>query len=260
MMNYDHKIDELLKQGSAFDFDHNSKWNENGQFCNPSIELLAWIAEVKQFIRDGYREESSPCDLMNKFDAEDEFTYAWSADEFNRHIGYLLAALTACKRIAPMRHEHRADSAEDFIFSIFEGFHRVAVQLQARHDNRDTIEVNDEYDVQDLIGALLRLRFDDVREEECAPSCAGTASRIDFLLKEEKIAIEIKMTRKGLADKELGNQLIEDIKKYKVHPSCNRLMCFVYDKDERIRNPQGLISDLTESGDFSVDVFISPKR
>lgn len=259
-MNYDPKIDELLKIGSAFDFDHNSKWNKNGQFCNPSIELLSWIAEVKQFILDKYGEGSSPYDLIAKFDAEEEFTYAYSEEEFKRHIGYLMAALTVCKRITPLKHGYYADSAVDFIFSVFERFHKVAVQLQLRHDNRDTIEIKDEYDVQDLMGALLRLKFDDIREEECAPSCAGAASRIDFLLKEEKIAVEIKMTRKGLADKELGNQLIEDIKRYKVHPSCNRLMCFVYDKDERIRNPQGLIGDLMESGDFSVDVFISPKR
>ncbi|MGJ4748586.1 hypothetical protein ACQV5M_19650, partial [Leptospira sp. SA-E8] len=61
-------------------------------------------------------------------------------------------------------------------------FHAVAVQLRERHSSRPTLDVNDEYDVQDLMHALLRLHFDDVRSEEWVPSYAGAASRTDFLL------------------------------------------------------------------------------
>ena len=41
---------------------------------------------------------------------------------------------------------------------------------------------------------------------------------MDFLLKNEEISIEVKMTRDGLKDKELGEQLIIDIAKrhYKI--------------------------------------------
>ena len=57
-------------------------------------------------------------------------------------------------------------------------------------------EIKDEYDVQDLLNALLRLNFDDVRPEEYTPSYAGSSTRVDFLLKKEKIVIEVKKTRK----------------------------------------------------------------
>ncbi|BDO02033.1 hypothetical protein KAM622c_16200 [Klebsiella quasipneumoniae subsp. quasipneumoniae] len=60
-------------------------------------------------------------------------------------------------------------------------------QLKKRYNDRDTIEVNDEYDVQDLVHALLVLHFDDVRPEEASPSYAGSSSRQDFMLKKEKI-------------------------------------------------------------------------
>jgi hypothetical protein len=63
-------------------------------------------------------------------------------------------------------------------------FHVVSIQLQERHENRQTLIVNDEYDVQDLFHALLRIFFDDVRDEEWTPSYAGQASRMDFLLKD----------------------------------------------------------------------------
>lgn len=52
-------------------------------------------------------------------------------------------------------------------------FHTVARQLRQRHSNRTTLTISDEYDVQDLFHALLRLFFDDIREEEWTPGYAG---------------------------------------------------------------------------------------
>lgn len=75
-------------------------------------------------------------------------------------------------------------------------FHQVARQLRARYSNRQTIEIEDEYDVQDLFHALLKLYFDDVRPEEYMPSYGGSASRVDFLLKQEQIVVEIKKQEK----------------------------------------------------------------
>ena len=108
--------------------------------------------------------------------------------------------------------------------------------------------------------ALLKLEFDDVRPEGWTPSYAGSASRMDFLLKKERIVLEIKKTRKGLAAKEIGDQLLVDISRYQKHPECQTLVCFVYDPEGRISNPQGIENDLTrQQDDFSVKVFITPK-
>lgn len=67
---------------------------------------------------------------------------------------------------------------------LFERFFKVARQLRNRHDNRDTINISDEYDVQDLLHALLLIFFDDVRPEEWTPTYAGGALRMDFLLRQ----------------------------------------------------------------------------
>lgn len=139
-------------------------------------------------------------------------------------------------------------------------FHAVAVQLRSRHSDRDTLDVNDEYDVQDLMHALLRLHFNDVRPEEWVPSYAGSASRTDFLLPEILTVVEIKKTRQGLNAKSVGEQLIIDIAKYKRHPQCKRLVCFVYDPEGRIANPVGIENDLASGGEgIDVRVFILPK-
>ncbi|MGR0481594.1 MAG: PD-(D/E)XK nuclease domain-containing protein [Candidatus Electronema sp. V4] len=139
-------------------------------------------------------------------------------------------------------------------------FHAVASQLRSRHKNRNTLEIEDEYDVQDLLHALLRLYFDDVRAEEWTPSYAGGCSRVDFLLKAEQVVIEVKKTRKGLAAKDIGDQLLIDIQRYQAHPDCKTLVCFVYDPEGRIANPRGIEADLNKQhGSVLVEVIIAPR-
>jgi hypothetical protein len=140
-------------------------------------------------------------------------------------------------------------------------FHAVARQLRARRAERPTLDVKDEYDAQDLLHALLRIFFKDVRPEEWTPSYAGSSSRMDFLLRQEEIVIEVKMTREGLKQKDLVDQLLVDIARYEEHPSCKSLICFVYDPDGRIGNPSAIIADI-EKGDrkIAVRVFVQPEH
>lgn len=137
-------------------------------------------------------------------------------------------------------------------------FHKVARQLRTRHDGRQTINISDEYDVQDLLHALLKIYFDDVRPEEWTPSYAGGASRMDFLLKKEQIVIEVKKTRDSMTAKDLGDQLIIDIGRYKVHQDCKKLYCFVYDPEGLLGNPHGIIRDLENGHEDFVKVIICP--
>ena len=139
-------------------------------------------------------------------------------------------------------------------------FHLVVRQIKARYDNRDTLNVNDEYDVQDLFHTLLHVYFDDIRREEWTPSYAGGSSRVDFLLKDEKIIVEVKKTRASLKAREVGDQLLIDMQRYRAHPDCKRLVCFVYDPEGWISNPRGLETDLERKDtDFQVKTIIVPK-
>ena len=143
---------------------------------------------------------------------------------------------------------------------ILNNFHWVVLHLRNRHDDRTTLEIKDEYDVQDLLHSLLLIHFDDVRPEEYTPSYAGGTSRMDFLVKDISTVIETKMTRENLKDKKLGEELIIDIEKYAKHPDCKRLYCFVYDPKELINNPNGLEKDLSNNSDeIEVKTIIVPK-
>lgn len=151
-------------------------------------------------------------------------------------------------------------AAEDVISNLLRRFHVFVLQIRSRHDERRTIEIEDEYDVQDLLHSLLKLHFEDVRPEEWTPSYAGYSTRMDFLLKREKIVVEAKMTRKGLDQKGILQELSEDIERYRSHPECKTLFCFVYDPENYCKNPVALEDDLGGQRDgIRVVVRVFPK-
>jgi REase_DpnII-MboI len=152
--------------------------------------------------------------------------------------------------------EEEADVA--LVERIGRGLPRVVSSLAERGRGRAPFEVTDEYDVQDLLGAILRDLFEDVRAEDPASIRAGASTRVDFVLKSEEILVEAKMTRAGLTEKKLADQLIEDIERYRSHPDFRTLVAIVYDPERRIGNPRGLESDLRrDSEELRVRVVIS---
>ena len=151
-----------------------------------------------------------------------------------------------------------AESTIQSLYRIFDKFHDIARQMQARHSDRPTLTIEDEYDVQDLLHALLKLYFDDIRPEDAVSSFAGANSRTDFLLKKEKIVIEVKKTRRTMKAKALGEELIIDIARYKNHVDCKKLVCFIYDPEGMLGNPQGMMSDLNSQSEGFAEVIIRP--
>jgi hypothetical protein len=130
---------------------------------------------------------------------------------------------------------------------IARNFESFARQLNQRHGQRAGFPFSDEYDVQDAFHAILRLHFEDVRAEEHTPSIAGKHGRLDFLLPCHRVAIETKMTRKGLGRAELITELGEDMIRFKKHPELEHLFCFVYDPAKLCHNPAAVETDLSNT-------------
>ncbi len=205
-----------------------------------------WIARAKKLLEDSYGKDS---DYYNEFN--DTNKNAWSSN-YQRLVGHYKPLFDAARDDLPNCVIAQTNTTEssglELIINILERFPAFCRQLRERHDDRTTFEIKDEYDVQDLVHALLTLHFDDIREEEASPSYAGSSSRQDFLLKKEKIVIEVKKTRKSLGARKIGEELIIDMNRYREHPDCETLICFVYDPEVWVKNPKGIISDL-ERGD-----------
>lgn len=150
-------------------------------------------------------------------------------------------------------------NAENILNKIFETFHRSSKQLLKRHDKKETIIIKDEYDVQDYLHSLLLLFFDDVRDEDPLPKKAGASSREDFFLPKEGIIIETKISSDNNKDKEIGEQIIIDIKRYTANKDVKKIYFFVYNPNYKIKNPTGLENDLSNDKNVEVIVKVFPK-
>ncbi|MBH0177572.1 MAG: hypothetical protein HP491_06830 [Nitrospira sp.] len=138
--------------------------------------------------------------------------------------------------------------------------HAVARQLRLRKDSRPTVEIEDDYDLQDLLRALLKMEFDEVGTDEWTPPYAGSLPRTTILLNREQIAIVAKKTRSGMTTKDIAEQVSTDSAFYSARNKCTTLFCFVYDPEGRIGSPKRLETDLTRISDrYNVEVLVAPK-
>jgi hypothetical protein len=116
---------------------------------------------------------------------------------------------------------------------------RVIRQLRSRHGNRPPFQVADERDLEDLLRALLPIYFDDVRPESRTPGYAP-GNRTDFRLKPEGIVLTIKRAPSRDCEKQLGEQLQEDVIHYEREGTCKTLVGFIHDPEGFLREPASL--------------------
>ena len=144
---------------------------------------------------------------------------------------------------------------------VIKGLPRAMYPLRNRRRGKPSMAFADEYDVQDLFKALLSPWVKDIRAEEYTPSYAGTSTRMDFLLHDHRIVCELKYVHSASHAKKVGGELTIDIAHYRQHPNCETLCAVIYDPNEYIANPDGLISDLESNAEHpTVKVFILSTR
>jgi hypothetical protein len=154
-----------------------------------------------------------------------------------------------------------SERADQSVERLLKRFHRFARDLEHGPRGRNGIQVKDEYDLQFLINALLRMQFDNVKPEEPTPSLAAGGTRLDFLLPDHELVVELKMTRPSMTARSLANELILDIARYRAHPDCQSILIFVYDPCGMIKNPVALKKELSiVGGEFPVSIVISPDQ
>jgi hypothetical protein len=116
---------------------------------------------------------------------------------------------------------------------------RAVRELRSRHGERPAFRVEDGYDLEDLLRALLPLHFDDVRPE-CRTPRYAPATRTDFLLVPEGFAVTAKLVTPEVGEPRLTEQLQEDVAYYQGREGCRCLVGFVYDPGQRLYEPRRL--------------------
>jgi hypothetical protein len=162
---------------------------------------------------------------------------------------------------AAVQHPGKPARVEELLEVVVRGLRRAMHPLTHRRKGVQPLTFGNEYDVQDLLHALLRPWISDIRPEEFTPSYAGSSTRMDFLLPAHELVIETKIVRDRTHAKKIGDELIIDIEHYRRHPNCKTLWCVVYDPDHLITNAPGLKNDLegqrkSKDGEVTVNAFI----
>lgn len=203
--------------------------------------------------------------VMNGIQTDDNLLFVKDATNVSRAIlmSYIeeIQTLIDNPELQQPIQEIGNDNSDKKLLYIFSKFHNAAKILERNRKGCSCFSINSEYDVQLLIYSLLSTRFEHIRVEEPTGSHAGSASKMDFVLDDEKAIIEIKYAFDGHIDKEIGEELLLDIAKYESGQKYSKFFCFIYDPQNKVRNPAILKKDLEghKKENFDITVIIEPK-
>lgn len=132
------------------------------------------------------------------------------------------------------------DDSREVLLKVMDNFYLFLEGLMEREphkkggiqkENLENLKIKNEYDVQHLLFAYLRPLYPMARVEVSEDTGYNTV-RVDIVL-DAKNVIEVKCTRKGMAQK----KLIEEVEADMVHYSADSIYFFIYDKEKVIDNP-----------------------
>lgn len=199
-----------------------------------------------------------PIQVSSFFDSGKQYSGypARSRDTINAAIENALTYIKEYEEATSTSTENSTEVTESasLIIKIMDKWANMISSFKEHRTDVKPIEVNNEYEMQYLLEGILRLLFEDVRPETYTQNYANKSNRTDFLLPKQRILIETKMTRSGLDTKKLSEELIIDKEHYRRHPDVDVILCFVYDPERRIKNPEGIkdIQELVEPPYFSI--------
>lgn len=132
-------------------------------------------------------------------------------------------------------------SAKDLIIDILENFENVVIKItdpkeryggktsNPKKQPKTVIKIEDEYDVQDLLYVSLKSVFPTMKYENPLAKFGGKSTRLDFVLMEEGIIIEVKQINESEKnDSKFTDQVKIDIESYHVLDYLTDLIFYIY--------------------------------
>lgn len=153
-------------------------------------------------------------------------------------------------------------SPKELVIQMLDNFDEGAKKItQKRRKGHSLFEINNEYDVQDLLYVMLKPVFPKLKEEDPTPRVGVKSNRIDLILRDEKILIEVKMIKSTDSNEtSFVEELKIDIQSYHQCQWLNHLICFVYDPLKKTKSKQNfydLNGNQSINGTvFSIDVIV----
>lgn len=116
--------------------------------------------------------------------------------------------------------------------------HAVKV-LSRRRKDKKPFDLEDEYDAQDLLHAILRSYFKYSVAENPIPKIGGISSRADFSIEEIGVVIEVKFVHNPTEQERIVKQFAEDLQFYSQVTYLEHFIYVVYGADD-LKDPEAL--------------------
>ena len=159
--------------------------------------------------------------------------------------------------------QYHADLYASTVLVAFDYFHDIAGELAERGHGRSPLLIANEYDVQDVLYAMLKTSLPDLTREEWTPRRANSASRIDLISRAAGLVIETKFVRSANHAHRLSREIRDDIEPYAEHTDCRRECFFVYDPQHHLPNARQFQQELSgprslRNKEYEVTVIVRP--
>jgi len=241
------------------------------RFKNASIKEKYFLSKIEPDLLNNFNKnlqiESEPISLIIKNIIDDEVISNSELDnaisdviDSDIDIQILIILEDLEKKLLQTKYLNQ--DANNLVRNILNNFSNAIKKItQNRRKNHNEYEINDEYDVQDILYVILKSVFPNLKDEDPIQKSGGKGTRIDLILREEEILIEVKMIKTSdYTESKFIDELKIDIESYHGSPWIKTLFCFVYDpfnKTRDIANFTDLNGIREKSGKrFNVEVIV----
>ncbi len=163
-------------------------------------------------------------------------------------------------------------SAKDLIIDILENFENAVIKItdpkeryggktaNPKKTPKTVIQIEDEYDVQDILYVILKTVFPTIKYENPLAKFGGSSTRLDFVLIEEGLILEVKQIKESERnDKKFIDQVKIDLQSYHVLDYLKEIVFFIFAPKaiQDINNFKELEGEQTTQGKtFNVKVIV----
>lgn len=145
-------------------------------------------------------------------------------------------------------------SNDEIIETILNRFHKVVVELGELN-----LKIQKESDVKKLLKALLGTYYENIKAEEPVESYANIGSQIDLYIKDINYGIEIKLAKNSIQQRQIVEQINDDIQKYQKLPNCEKIYFFIYNPEFLIKNHASFDDLPPKAGNIEIKTIVTPK-
>ncbi|GEM_PF-4421347 len=124
----------------------------------------------------------------------------------------------------------------NLLIGILSVFPDAVSRMKYRRKGKSTFEINDEYDVQDILYLMLKGAFSTLQYEDPTSKDGPSSTRADFVIRDLNTYIEAKYISTKGREKEIHDECMLDIQKYGSQPDCFKIVFFIYDPNKCIDN------------------------